>query len=109
MSTQPIQTPRVRSRDEWRTLMHQFESQDITIKAFCQQHKIAQSTFYKWQSRFRKDGVVSQPRYDDAPQPVAQTKSTDFLNLGAMDLSQSSNLELRLDLGDGVLLTLSRR
>ncbi|MFW8567360.1 IS66 family insertion sequence element accessory protein TnpA [Orrella sp. 11846] len=89
MSTQPIQTPRVRSYDEWRTLMHQFESQGITVKAFCQQHKIVQSTFYKWKSKFRKDGAVSQPSCDDVPQPATQTKSTDFLNLGAMNLRAS--------------------
>lgn len=82
--------------------MHQFESQNITIKAFCQQHKIAQSAFYRWQSRFRKEGVVSQPSRDEAHQPEVQIESTGFLDLGALNSNPQSGLELRLDLGGGV-------
>ncbi|MFW8566960.1 IS66 family insertion sequence element accessory protein TnpA [Orrella sp. 11846] len=109
MSAKKLQTPQVRSYDEWCTLVHQYKAENTTIKAFCQQRKIAYSTFCKWLSKLRKSSVTSQPSLNNAIQSEAQPKSSDFLDIGAINLNQSSSLELRLDLGDGVVLTLSRR
>lgn len=89
--------------------MRQYEAENTTIKAFCQQRKIVESTFYRWLSVLRNDEVISQPSQSNAVQSEVQPKSSDFLDIGAINLNQSSSLELRLDLGDGVVLTLSRR
>lgn len=89
--------------------MRQYEAENTTIKAFCQQRKIVESTFYRWLSVLRNDGVISQPSQSNAVQSEVPPKSSDFLDIGAINLNQSSSLELRLDLGDGVVLTLSRR
>ncbi|MFW8567380.1 IS66 family insertion sequence element accessory protein TnpA [Orrella sp. 11846] len=109
MSIKKPQTPHVRSYDEWCTLVHQYEAENTTIKAFCQQRKIAYSTFCKWLSKLRKSSVISQPSQSNAVQSEVPPKSSDFLDIGAINLNQSSSLELRLDLGDGVVLTLLRR
>ena len=37
---------------QWQTLIQEFDKSSLTVKAFCQQHKLSVSSFYLWRNRF---------------------------------------------------------
>ena len=47
------QSPR-KSRTQWQALVNQQKQSGLSITHFCQEHKLTESSFYKWQSEFRK-------------------------------------------------------
>ncbi len=46
-------TPR-KSPAQWQALVNQQKQSDLSVTNFCQEHKLSESSFYKWQSEFRK-------------------------------------------------------
>ena len=46
-------TPR-KSPAQWQALVNQQTQSDLSVTNFCQEHKLSESSFYKWQSEFRK-------------------------------------------------------
>jgi putative transposase len=93
------QTKRRRlSADAWRAALARFAESGLTVQAFCQREAINITSFYRWRSML--NGA------QDASSPIAKT-TTGFVDLGTLSGS-ASRLELRLDLGGGVLLHLVR-
>ena len=43
-----------KSPAQWQALVNQQTQSDLSVTNFCQEHKISESSFYKWQSEFRK-------------------------------------------------------
>jgi hypothetical protein len=87
----------------WQDAMARFAESGLTATAFCEREGISSNSFNRWRSRL--GGPADQPvaRQDaDEMNPPAG-----FIDLGALH-SGSSRLELRLDLGGGVLLHLVR-
>ncbi|MEO6436158.1 MAG: IS66 family insertion sequence element accessory protein TnpB [Tepidisphaeraceae bacterium] len=91
-----------RSRSEWRSLLARFDGSGIGVKAYCRREGISGASFYRWRSMLSEEvdrgGVVVR---DSAP---------GFVDLGALNLASSPRrrLDLKLDLGDGLLLHLVR-
>jgi hypothetical protein len=46
-------TPR-KSPAQWQSLLSKQSLSGLSVTNFCQEHKISESSFYKWQSEFRK-------------------------------------------------------
>ncbi|OED38235.1 hypothetical protein AB833_20500 [Chromatiales bacterium (ex Bugula neritina AB1)] len=90
-----------RSRDEWQQLITEYESENLTQKEFCAKHNLGSVSFSKWYHRLKS------------------TQGNDFVALPAIGTEKAENVsgvtqpcnhfEVRLELGDGLVLHLSRQ
>lgn len=87
-----------RSPAQWAALLARFERADLSVSAFCARESISVANFY------RQRGLHRTEQPDDA---VASAPA--FVDLGAIDASSAgARLEIKLDLGGGVVLHLVR-
>ena len=101
----------------WRDVLKRFESEGITVSEFCAREDVCVSSFYRWRSQLGvhadRAGAVAPARQPPAAKPmVVQPTHTSFIDLGSLGSSAQSGvgtLELRLDLGGGVVLQIVRR
>ena len=97
-------TKRVR-RDAamWRELFSRQGSCGLTVTEFCRREGINAGLFRRWRSARDRSGVDVA-----APDSASGAKSmAPFIDLGALS-SRASRFEVRLELGDGVVLNLVR-
>ena len=102
----PHRSPETQSR--WRALVSAFESSELSMPAFCQREGIAESSFYAWRARLRSGSLRVKTRTPGAKRG--------FVQLGVMGAAQAvelpsgdgTALEIKLDLGAGVVLHLRR-
>lgn len=87
------------SADAWRAVLGRFAESGLTVQAFCEREAVAVASFYQW--RAKVGGAVGEPKsHATAGESL---KRAGFVDLGALSASVS-RMELRLDLGGGVLL-----
>jgi hypothetical protein len=101
-----MQTTKRRSADAWRAMVARFAQSGLTEAAFCEAEGISAKLFHRWRTK----RVKATPRaVMDKPARVApSTASTaGFVDLGSLK-DNGSKLEMRLDLGGGVLLHVVR-
>jgi hypothetical protein len=101
-------------QQQWHDEQKQFEASGLTARKFCQLHQLNPSTFYKRRERLAElstDNVI-----------VPSQKVVTFIDAGSIDSSVKPSarapelvdsqappiLELRIDLGAGITLTLTR-
>lgn len=77
----------------WREMVARFSSSGLSAEAFSERERVSLASLKHWQEQLSHGGE--------------QSESSKFVDLGSLNAS-GSRLEVRLDLGDGVLLTLSR-
>ena len=97
-------TRRRLSAKAWPGMLARFEGSGLTAVAFCEREGISSKSFYRWRLRLR--GSASQSGAADKGAGVTNAAGG-FIDLGALR-GGSSRLELRLDLGAGMLLHLVR-
>jgi len=90
-----------RSEHEWRTLLARFEQSAMTVSAFCRREGICTASFYRWRR------LLGEPGAGDRLTPPAN-HSAGFVDLGALSSTGADRLELKLDLGGGLVLHLIR-
>ena len=91
-----------RTSEVWHKLIDAQAASDLPVVAFCARERIAPASFYRWRRGLQArvcGGTASRA-------PVAVVNESGFVDLGA--LAQGGRVELRLDLGRGVVLQLSR-
>lgn len=101
---------------EWRERLARHAASGQSVSAFCRSEAVAEGTFYTWRTRLRS-------RDADASPPPSTTKAPpSFIDLGSVqDLSVRdavrsntppkvihSGIEIRIDLGNNVVLTITR-
>lgn len=101
-------------QQQWRDEQEQFEASGLTARKFCELNQLNPSTFYKRRERLAElsaDNVI-----------VPSQKVVTFIDAGSIDSSvkpsarapelvdshASPILEVRIDLGAGITLTLTR-
>lgn len=89
-----------RSAGQWRALVLRQAGGDESVARFCAREQVNVASFYQWRARVR--GA-------DAAAVVSQPESTagGFVDLGAVRLGAGGYI-LRLDLGGGLVLSLTR-
>lgn len=92
-----------RSEGEWGALLSRFARSGLSVEAFCQREAISVASFYRWR------GLLGE-RHLDAEE-VHHPPAPAFVDLGTLNSLSSSRprLDLKLDLGDGLILHLVRR
>ncbi|WP_428946840.1 IS66 family insertion sequence element accessory protein TnpA [Acidithiobacillus ferrooxidans] len=101
-----------RSAAEWRALVAQQAVSGLPIGAFCRKVSVSTASFYRWQGLLQKNGDSGMAAAVTAPR-----RTPDFVDLGALedlapsarrDAAASPRVELRLELGGGLVLHLVR-
>lgn len=102
----------------WRDRLSRYASSGQSIEAFCQSESVSSASFYGWRSRLRAQDAGATADWNALP------GTSPFIDLGPVNAAVSasaagertaavperrSNVEVRIDLGDGVLLTIARR
>ncbi len=101
----------------WRGRLARYASGDHTVAAFCQSESVSTASFYGWRSKLRAEKSAAAEGQSTLP------GRSPFIDLGSINATASGNptvpnnaghletrssLEVRIDLGDGVLLTITR-
>lgn len=91
-----------RSRSEWRALLAKVGDSGLGVEAFCRREGISAASFYRWRSML-SDAV-------DRGEVVVRDSAPAFVDLGALNSASSPGrrLDLKLELGDGLVLHLVR-
>jgi transposase-like protein len=87
-------------------LIEQLNRSGLSISAFCEREGISRQSLYRWRSIVGNAGG-EQLESRAAPAPATTVTRPDFIDLGALS-GESVRLELKLDLGGGVLVHLVR-
>lgn len=95
-----------RNANAWREVLKGFASSGLSVPGFCERESISEGSFYRWRSLLERGGA-GKKRAAVVKASEASNTSAPFVELGTLP-SGSSRLELRVDLGGGVLLTLVR-
>jgi hypothetical protein len=97
---------RRRDSQAWREVIDRYTSSGLKVGAFCERESISEGSFYRWRSILQGSGGKKTPR-GLATVPVAPISAAPFIELGSLSPG-SSRVELRLELGGGVFLTVVR-
>ena len=121
-------------KEHWESEQARFEASGLTVREFCRQNSLGVSTFYQRRSLLRDLGApASSVHRASEDKPPVSPIGAGFVDAGVMELRQRKTegsktrsvasapsgsglrdeehpaLELRLDLGMGVVLTIVRR
>ena len=105
---------------EWRDRLARQASSGKNIAAFCRGEGVTESAFYGWRSRLglkyanheEPDAAIKMPLpfIDIGPvKRVAKSNDSSTVDKNDLDTEPLSSLELRLELGNGVVLQITRR
>lgn len=98
----------------WREVMLRFGEAGATVSEFCAREGLSTSSFYRWRERLGSvdDARDAAPRRSGRSQLAVQPSGAGFIDLGHLagpSRDSGGALELRLDLGGGVVLQIVRR
>ena len=79
----------------WRGLLARHAASGLSTVAFCAEAGVSSKSFYRWRSRL--SGSATKP-------VVTTTAASGFIDLGGLRTLDNSRVEVRLDLGGGVML-----
>jgi hypothetical protein len=91
-----------RSLHEWRSLLAKFDGSGLGVEAFCRRESISAASLYRWRSLLSDAG--------DGGEAMVSNRAPAFVDLGTLNSASSSRarLDLKLDLGDGLIVHLVR-
>ena len=93
-----------RSASVWQELIARQSSSGLAVQEFCQREGLNASVFWRWRLRLKSDSKSGQVRDRS---PAVAVSVAPFIDLGDLR-SGGSRLEVRLDLGAGVVLSIAR-
>jgi|SRR6516162_1398579 len=82
--------PEARRRIDWSALIGEQEAGGQEIRAFCQQHGIDQSSFYRWRKRLRNNEPAGFALLETKEEKTAQTAGLELI-LGSGDRLRINN------------------
>jgi len=97
-------TGRRRSAQAWRALVEGFGASGLTLPQYCACEGICMASYHRWR---RLLAVPALRAATPMPVTAAVKVAPAFVDLGALT-GAVSRLELRLDLGGGVILQIAR-
>jgi hypothetical protein len=104
-----------RSKSAWRALIERQRGSGASIESFCQAEGVSRSTFERWRGIRLSSGQICPPsslvaKDNGRPAPLQRSECTPFIDVGMIGVEGRSGepLEIRLDLGGGMVLTIRR-
>lgn len=91
-----------RSRNEWRALLARFDGSGLDVAGFCRREAISAASFYRWRALLNGEAPGGQI--------VGSPAASAFLDAGTLTSASTSRprIDLKVDLGDGLILHLVR-
>jgi hypothetical protein len=98
----------------WRELFDRFGGAGLSVEAFCRREGLCRSSFNRWRARLQPEHLAAV----SAKPGTAPVSAPAFVDLGTLGAAggaaapaamPAGALELRIELGGGLTLTLSRR
>ena len=96
--------------DGWRAVLQRFAEGDETISVFCRREGLCTNSFRRWRARLAATKESASPLAT-----ASKTAPANFVDLGALGatavpstVTGTHRLELKLDLGGGMMLVLVR-
>jgi len=91
-----------RSRQEWRSLLAKLDGSGLGVEAFCRREAISAASLYRWR------GLLSGE--SDGGEALVSAGAPVFVDLGTLNSASLSRprIDLKLELGDGLVLHLVR-
>ena len=92
-----------RNRNEWQSLLSGFEQSALSVEAYCRRESISAASFYRWRGILSGKALM---RSDVTARDTAPA----FVDIGALNAApvHRPRLDLKLDLGEGLVLHLVR-
>jgi len=98
---QEVYGAKARKDVEWRHRLARFVEGSLPVKEFCQAESVSEASFYRWRKQLGESGAGTADGFIDAgilrasgAQPAA---------------TEAASLEVRLELGHGLVLHIVRR
>lgn len=91
-----------RSEATWRELFSRQAASGMRASEFCRREGINKNVFHRWRVALLESGVRA-----EVTSVAACAEPTSFIDLGALS-APSSRWEVRLDLGQGMVLNVAR-
>ena len=98
--TQPTSRRRarvMRTQEQWKALLEEFNTSGLTRAAFCKKHRIATSSLYRWQQLFEH---ASHAGFIDVTEPLANAPRSHPVPV------RDNDWQVELELGSGITLRL---
>ncbi len=94
------------SAEAWGAALERFEQSGLSVAQFCEREGLGTASFYRWRSILEPK---AKSRRAHKP-PVEVKRAEQFLDLGTVGTrgGDHSRMEVRLDLGGGLVLQLTR-
>jgi putative transposase len=93
----------------WREVLQRFDGAGMTVEDFCRAEGLCRSSFTRWRGRLRTPAQAARPVAAKASSPEAPAAFVDLGLLGSVGAPALPALDLRIELGGGVVLHLVRR
>jgi len=103
MTTTPSHRRQHRSISEWHDIFARHRDSGLSAAAFCKREAICEGSFYHWRTQ-----LVGGADIQRAQPPSSTPAFVDLEPLVTAPASSDGRIELRLDLGAGIVLTLVR-
>lgn len=89
-----------RSQNEWRSLLARYDGSGLGVAEFCRREAISAASFYRWRK----------PLSDGFSGGDGSDTTAAFVDLGVLNSASSPRprLDLKLELGEGLILHLVR-
>ena len=96
----------------WREVFRRFDGSGDSVVGFCRREGLNTSSFRRWRKRLETTATTStaQMQAQEAREPTRQPPVASFIEMGSMGAASAAaaRLEVRLELGGGVVLQLVR-
>ena len=104
-----------RSESAWRALIERQRGSGASIESFCRAEGVSRSTFERWRGILLSSDEMSRPsssvaKDNDRPAPLQRSEGAPFIDVGMIGSAGHAGeaVEIRLDLGGGIVLTIRR-
>jgi len=88
----------------WQAALKRFDESGLSVQAFCEREGLGTASLYRWRTRLAAEPDATKSAMTS---PNTAPRSTGFVDLGTLS-TRSTRLELRVDLGAGVVMHLIR-
>ena len=95
-----------RGAQGWSELVKRQKASGLSVQEFCRREGLSAWTLYGWRSRLRAQRSQRLRQAESPPGPEREPAS--FIDLGALKAPGAQRWEVRLDLGEGIVLHLVR-
>jgi transposase-like protein len=88
----------MRTQNQWKALLEEFNNSGLTRAAFCKKHRIATSSLYRWQQLFNDH--AGDASFIDVTEPLSNVPMSHPVPV------RDNDWQVELELGAGIVLRL---